>query len=230
MRHIRSTIVRAVAVAALPLLVAGCSSAEPDEQEKGNGAGSGGSASASAKPSLAPARFTELPAPCKVLAEKTVKDLVPKTKDVSGSPGRSSDTNARASCHWNGLNGFQYRWLEVSFERTDTVEGIGSAEDQAKAAYARLKAEAAVPEGLKKGETPAIRVVPDLGDESQLVSATVRQDGDDYREVTVVARTSNVVVTVGYEGTGFEGSKLPKAKEIEDGAVKAAKEALAAFK
>lgn len=237
MQRIASTIARGLAVAALPVLLAGCSGSS-DDGSGGSGSGgsdsasgdSGAKASQSASPSLAPARFTRLPAPCGVLAKKTVKDLVPKAKDTSGDAGKSSDTDARASCSWNGLDDFQYRWLEVSFERTESVPGVGGAQDQAKGVYTRLKAASAVPEGLKKGETAAIRVVEGAGDEAQLVSAQVKKDGEDYRDVTVVALKGNVVVTVSYDAAGFETDKLPKAKGIEDGAVKAAKEALAAVK
>lgn len=227
MQRTASTLARGLAVAtALPLLLAGCSGS-PDPEDRSDAKPT---VSKSPSPTLAAARFTGLPAPCKVLAGKTVRALVPESKDVAGDPAKSSDTDARGSCAWNGLDGFQYRWLEVSFERLDTVPGVGSAEDQAKRVYTQAKASAAVPEGLKKGGAAAVRVVSGVGDEAQLVSAAVRKDGEDYRDVSVVARKGNVVMTVSYDGAGFEGDKPPGAGEIEDGALKAAKEAFGAIR
>lgn len=225
MRTTASRIVRGITIAAVPVLMVGCSASS----DPGTGAAKP-KPSKSASPTLAPARFTGLPAPCKVLSKDTVRELVPKAKSLSGDTAKSSDLDSRAGCSWNGLDGFQYRWLEVSFRRSDSVQGVGSAETQARTAYTQLKASAATPDGLEKGQTAAIRVVPDLGQESQLVSALVKRDGDDYRDATVVARKENVVVTVSYNGAGFEDSKVPGAKEIEQGAVKAARAALAAVR
>lgn len=232
MRTTASRIARGLALAAVPVLVAGCSGSSDSEASGDSGPAAAASAKPkkSATPSLAPARFTGLPQPCKVLEKGTVKKLVPKAKDPSGKPAKSTDLDARASCSWNGLNGFQYRWLEISFQRADSVQGIGSAETQAKSAYTQLKAAAAVPEGLKKGKRAAIRVVPGLGDEAQLVSAEVKKDGEAYRDVSVIARADNVVVSISYDAAGFETAKLPKAKVIEEGAATAAKKAMSQLK
>lgn len=229
MRRTASRIARGLALAAVPVLMVGCSGSS-DSGDSQSSDRATPTQKKSSSPSLAPAQFTGLPAPCTVLGKGTVRDLVPKAKDPSGKAARTSDTESRASCSWNGLDGFQYRWLEVSFQRSDSIQGVGSAEDQAKAAFTQLKATAAVPEGLKKGETATIRVVPGVGEEAQLVSAEVKKDGETYRDVTVVARKGNVVVTVSYDGAGFETDSVPKAKGIEEGAVKAAKEALAAIR
>ena len=77
-----------------------------------------------------------------------------------------------------------------------------------------------------KGATT--RAVTGIGDEAKLVSVKATKDDEDYRDVTLIARWSNVVLVVSYNGAGFEGSKTPSAKTVEDGAVKAAKEAIAA--
>lgn len=183
-------------------------------------------ASRSAAPSLPPAKYTKIPSACTTLGKATIKDLVPETKDASGDAGKSSDTNARASCNWNGLDGFQYRWLEVSLQRADSVPGVGSGQAQAQASYSKLKTAATAPDGLKKGERPSVRALAGLGDESQLVSSAVEQEGNDYRDVSIVIRKDNVVVSVSYNGTGFEGSKTPSAKDLEGRATKAAKEVL----
>jgi hypothetical protein len=50
----------------------------------------------------------------------------------------------------------------------------------------------------------------------------------EYRQQRVVARTGNVVVTVDYQGTGFEGDDLPAADDVRAAAETAAREAVAA--
>jgi hypothetical protein len=225
MRPIASRIARALAVAAVPVLIAGCSGSS-DSNSSGSSDKSTPKVKKSAAPSLAPAKYTALPNPCKVLSKGTVTSLVPATKDAAGDAAQSSDTSARASCSWNGLDGFQYHWLDVAFRRSDSGQGIGSAEEQAKTAFAKLRSSTARPDGLKKGQDPSVREAG-LGDESQLVSAEVEKDKETYRDVTVVVRRSNVTLTVSYDGAGFEDGKDPAAKEIEAGALKAAREALA---
>ncbi|WP_018383593.1 hypothetical protein [Wenjunlia vitaminophila] len=224
MQRIAEALTRVLAVAAVPVLLVGCSGSSDDSDSSEKSATPTVASSPSA--SLEPAKFTRLPNACKTLSKNTVKDLVPKTKDASGDAAKSPDANARASCSWNGLNGYQYRWLDVALQRSDTLPGVGSAEDQAKAAFRKLKKSTATVEGVRKGEQPTIRVA-DVGDESQLVSAEVVKDKENYRDVTVVARTSNVVLTVSYDGAGFEGEKPPSATTMERAALKAAKEVLA---
>ncbi|GAB2574005.1 hypothetical protein GCM10027168_03790 [Streptomyces capparidis] len=236
MQRIAEALARALAVAVVPVLVVGCSGSS-DSGGSGSSGDADNAASAStappspsaSSPSPEPARFTKLPDPCEALSADTVEDLVPEVKDASGDAAKTSDRNARGGCSWNGLDGFQYRWLDVAYQRSDTSPGAGSAEDRAEKAYQKLKAASAAPDGLAKGEDPAIRQA-NLGDESQLVSAEVTKDGEGYRDVTVVVRTSNVVLTVSYDGAGFEGEEEPSAKKMEDGALRAAKEALAKVK
>jgi Protein of unknown function (DUF3558) len=232
MGRLASRTARALAVAALPVLVAGCSSGS-----SGSSGGSGASgapdgkktpsASASASPSLAPAKYTRLPNPCGTLGKKTVADLVPKAKSLAGQPLKVADPNLMVSCSWNGLDGYTFHWLDVELRRTDSVPGVGSAEQRAEQDFTHLKSATGSPDDLKRGTDPVIRPA-DLGDDSQLVSAELVKDKNTYRQVTVIARRSNLTVTITYEGAGFEGTRTPAAKDIEDGALKAAKEALTA--
>lgn len=222
MHRIASPISRLLAVAVVPALMAGCAASSgsgdptPSASKKTSSSASGSATSA------APAKFSKLPDPCHALGKTTVHKLVPSAKHASGDPAESSDTDSRAGCSWNGLDGYQYRWLDLAFQRFDPITGIGTAEQQAsdRSQSEIEKATAA------KGATT--RAVTGIGDEAKLVSVKATKDDEDYRDVTLIARWSNVVLVVSYNGAGFEGSKTPSAKTVEDGAVKAAKEAIAA--
>jgi hypothetical protein len=206
------------------MLIAGCSSTNTNAKTTTDGAPSAspsGSVSGSASPSLAAAEYAALPEPCKAVSTKTVKALVPKVKDASGVAAKSTDPAARGGCSWNGLDGFQYRWLDVALQRFDSVAGIGSAETQAVKRYEELVTEAKAVKGATAAEAAG------LGDEATTVTAKVTKDKEQYEDVTVIARTGNVAVILTYNGAGFETAKTPKAAEIAKDALTAAKEAVA---
>ena len=217
----RTRLLACAAAAAVPvMLIAGCSSTKTTTSDSPSGPASG-SAPASASPSLAAARYAALPEPCKAITTKTVKALVPKAKDASGVAAKSTDPAARGGCSWNGLDGFQYRWLDVALQRFDSVAGIGSAESQAVKRYEELVAEAKAVKGATATETAG------LGDEATTVTAKVTKDKEQYEDVTVIVRTGNVTVILTYNGAGFETAKTPKAADIQKDALTAAKEAVA---
>ncbi|WP_405724449.1 DUF3558 family protein [Streptomyces sp. NBC_01537] len=220
-RHAR--LLACAAAAAVPvMLIAGCSSTKTTTDGSPSVSPSGsGSGSTSASPSLAAAEYAALPEPCKTISTKTVKALVPKVKDASGVAAKSTDPAARGGCSWNGLDGFQYRWLDVALQRFDSVAGIGSAESQAVKQYEELVTEAKAVKGATAAEATG------LGDEATTVTAKVTKDKEQYQDVTVIARTGNVAVILTYNGAGFETAKTPKAADIEKDALTAAKEAVA---
>ncbi|MEU5362043.1 hypothetical protein ABZ354_00790 [Streptomyces sp. NPDC005925] len=155
--------------------------------------------------------YSASPAPCSAIAAKTVKSLVPGAK-VGGKEIKSTDAELRRTCSWNALKGYDYRWLDVSFEVT-------SSEEKAKSGYDEHTSE-------KSGGGK----VPGLGDEAYSVVNLVTEDGQQTREGTVVARASNALVVVTYNGSDFESKKAPGTDEINKGAIKAAKDAVAALK
>ena len=78
---------------------------------------------ASSAATRAPARrvkeaaYAKLPEPCEVLSKKTLTELVPKGVK-SGKEGTSDDAATRGNCSWNsldnnGVDGSQFRWLNV---------------------------------------------------------------------------------------------------------------------
>jgi hypothetical protein len=209
------------------MLVAGCSSGSDGSGDKDSASGGDAKKSATPSPSatVAPAKFDKLPQPCETLAGKTVEELVPKAKSKSGTAGKSGDLGARATCSWNGLDGFQYRWLDVSFQRFDSDPTLGSGESRAKDHFAKQV------DGVKS--TPGAKDVKtgtaaEIGDQATTFSYDLKKGDDDFKNQTVIARTANVVITLNYNGTGYEDAKAPKAADMLKDAEGAAKKAVAA--
>ncbi|WP_435969484.1 DUF3558 domain-containing protein [Streptomyces sp. Qhu_M48] len=229
---------RILACAAVPvmLVVAGCSS---DSSDSGSGSGSkdkaGASASVTPSPSqttkaVEPARFAKLPQACKAVTAKTTAALVPKAKTKSGTPAVSSDLASRGGCSWNGLDdkgvkGSQYRWLDVSFYRYDSDSSLGSGQERARENLAKELAKIEATPSAKKLRTTT---ATGIGDEATSVSYQVRKTDEDFVYGSIVARTGNVLVLLSYNGAGYAGAATPSEKTVMDGAVKAAKEAVAA--
>ncbi|MGW0994913.1 hypothetical protein [Streptomyces sp. NPDC002520] len=154
--------------------------------------------------------FSSSPAPCTGVPTATVKSLVPGAK-TKGKEIPSTDTKLRRTCSWNALDGYDYRWLDVSFELT------GSDDDATKAYQQRVA-------GKSGGGT-----VPGLGDAGYSVVNLTTDDKQETREGVVMARVSNALVIVTYSGSNFDTKKAPSTDEINKGAIKAAKGAVAAL-
>ncbi|BET46511.1 hypothetical protein RGQ21_14930 [Kitasatospora aureofaciens] len=154
--------------------------------------------------------YATAPAPCGALAGKTVTSLVPGAK-AAGKEIPSTDTEVRRTCSWNALKGYDYRWLDVSFEVMETDE----------AAQKSYKERVADRSG--GGD------VPGLGDSAYSVVNLTTEDKQQTREGTVLIRAANALVVITYNGSDFESKKAPGTTEINKGAIKAAKEAVAAL-
>ncbi|MFR9794365.1 hypothetical protein ACL02U_00400 [Streptomyces sp. MS06] len=157
-----------------------------------------------------PKAYTTAPAPCTSLAAKTITSLVPGAK-TAGKEIPSTDPKIRRTCSWNALKGYDYRWLDISFEITDSNE-------KAQKAY-----QARVTQKSGGG------AVPGLGDQGYSVVNLTTEDKQQTREGTVITRAANALVVVTYNGSDFETKKAPDTDEINKGAIKAAKEAVAAL-
>ncbi|MFD6414715.1 DUF3558 domain-containing protein [Streptomyces sp. NPDC060194] len=234
MHRSSARITRILAAAAVPaiLVVSGCSSDSGSDAKSESSAPR--SAEASAKPSQQPevaeATYAELPEPCKAVGKKTIEDLVPGAKDKSGDAGKSSDVSSRGSCAWNGLDdkgvdGSQYRWLDVSFQRWESDQQLGSGDQQAAAKYEDQVGAAKGAEGAKAVKSEAVN---GIGDAATVVTYDLSKTGETFKFAVVVARTGNVIVTLDYNGAGYAGAEAPKADTIRKDAEKAAKEAVAA--
>ncbi|WP_052849311.1 hypothetical protein [Streptomyces avicenniae] len=217
---------RAMAWAAVPvLLAAGCSSdaSEPDDD-------AGAETSAEAAPTPEPVRFTTLPESCATVRESTVEEFVPEADPVAGQTLTSSDVTSSATCLWNGLDGYQYRSLTVALRRYDSDLAIGSGDERA-AGYAEQVVEEIT--GDDANQDVDAGPLDETGEEATSLAWTVTKTDDDqeqdYRQHRVVARLGNVVVTVDYNGAGLEGDDMPGADGIASGAIAVAREAVAAL-
>jgi hypothetical protein len=169
-------------------------------------AGTGASAGTSAGGSTAGgAALSKPPAPCTAVPAATVKSLVPGAK-TAGSVLKVSDPDRRSGCSWNALKGFDYHWLDVSFE-------ISSSTQEAHSSYGE--------------NAKSTTVVLGLGaDEASAGDTLTTEQGQQTRETVVVARKGNALITVTYNGSDFDTKKAPGAKVIRDGAITAAKAVL----
>ncbi|MET7654003.1 hypothetical protein [Streptomyces sp. NPDC005486] len=129
--------------------------------------------------------YSAAPAPCTSVATKTVTALVPGAK-TAGKEIPSTDTALRRTCSWNALKGYDYRWLDVSFEITESDETAQSSYKE------------------RIGEKSGGGAVPGLGDAAYSVVNLTTQDKQQTREGVVIAQVSNALVIVNYNGSDFE--------------------------
>ncbi|MGW5336755.1 hypothetical protein [Streptomyces bauhiniae] len=174
---------------------------------------SAGASTAPAASSAAPAvkTYAAAPAPCTGVPVATVKSLVPGAK-TAGKEIPSTDAKLRRTCSWNALKGYDYRWLDVSYEVT-------ASDDAADKEYQQRVAE-------KSGGG----AVSGLGDGAYSVVNLNTEDKQQTREGVVLARAANALVVVTYSGSDFESKKAPETSEINKGAIKAAKDAVASLR
>ncbi|MEU6298263.1 DUF3558 domain-containing protein [Streptomyces erythrochromogenes] len=233
MHRSASRLTRVLACAAVPVIltVAGCSSdsgketAAKDEKKSGSSASS--KPGEKSKPELEKAAFAALPDPCKALQGGTIDTLVPEAKDKNGTATKSNDLASRASCSWNGLDedglkGSQYRWLSLSFFRTDSHASLGNANKRAEEQYGKQVEAAKASEGAQNLKAEAVE---GLGDQGTSIVYSVKKDVD-FANTTIVARTQNVVVTLDYNGAAYEGAGAPDQAKLLQDAITAAKEAV----
>ena len=187
-----------------PLAAAPTASAEDKTPQKPTDSASAPSSSAATK------TYAASPAPCVSVTEKTIKSLVPGAK-TAGQEIASTDKSVRRTCSWNALKGFDYRWLDVSYE---VKESDAAAETSYKERIADKSGGGAV---------------PGVGDTAYSVVNLTSEDKQDTREGVVVVRASNVLVVITYNGSDFETKKSPSADVINKGAISAAKDAVAAL-
>ncbi|WP_369363344.1 hypothetical protein AB5L52_09465 [Streptomyces sp. CG4] len=177
----------------------------PSQSSSGSAGSSGpSSGGASAK------AYSAAPSPCTSVPVATVKSLVPGAK-TQGKEIPSTDTKLRRTCSWNALQGYDYRWLDVSFEVSESAQ------------VAQQEYEQRVKEKSGGG------AVPGLGDSAYSVVNLATEDKQQTREGVVMVRASNALVIVTYNGSNFETKKAPDTDEINKGAIQAARAAVGAL-
>ncbi|MET8010862.1 hypothetical protein ABZU86_32260 [Streptomyces sp. NPDC005271] len=158
-------------------------------------------AATAAAPSSAPPRYPKPPSDaCAALPASTVKELVPGAK-TAGNELRSSDLSRRSGCSWHALDGFDYRWLDISYDVTSGAAGR-----------------------VDKGSA-----ISGLGDKASLSEELTTDDDQQIREAVVTVHQDNARITVTYNGGDFSSNKAASAETIRKGALTAAEKALAAL-
>ncbi|MEV3857163.1 hypothetical protein AB0J38_22885 [Streptomyces sp. NPDC050095] len=158
--------------------------------------------------SVAAKTYAKPPAPCDTIADKTVNSLVPGAK-TAGKELAATDASVRRGCSWSALKGYDYRWLDVSFE-------VKSSDAAAKQAF-------------KDGSDTAGATAQDIGDEARLSTNVTTKDKQQTREAVVTVRRANTLVTITYNGSDFESKGAPSADTVRKGATMAARDAVAAL-
>lgn len=191
-------------------LSSGSQAASPTGEDSAQGTASGPVSTSESQPSASAASkaYEKAPSPCTGVTAKTVKSLVPGAK-TAGKEIASTDESVRRTCSWNALKGYDYRWLDISYE-------IQESDEKAENTYKARTAE-------KSGGG----AVPGVGDAAYSVVNLTTEDKQQTREGVVYVRVSNALVVVTYNGSDFESKKAPDTDEINKGAIKAAKEAVA---
>ncbi|MEU8823605.1 hypothetical protein [Streptomyces sp. NPDC048636] len=154
--------------------------------------------------SVAPRRYPKAPSkPCAAVPEAMAKKLVPGAP-AAGNELRTSDVSRRTGCSWHALDDYDYRWLDLAFDVVGT-SGEG-----------------------KRGPDSA-EPLSGLGDPAWIDETLATEDGQQVREAVVTVRKANATVTVTYNGSDFGNHRAPSAAVIREGAVGAAKKAVAAL-
>ncbi|MFI7007662.1 hypothetical protein [Streptomyces sp. NPDC050145] len=206
----------ALTVRLLPVAVLACAGwaystgpmSTPDDTE--NKAAPQSSAPRSPSAKVAAKTYAEPPAPCGTVSAKTVSALVPGAK-AAGKELSATDAKVRRGCSWSALKGYDYRWLDVTFE-------VKSSDALAKQLFASAGDAAGAGSGAK---------AQDIGDEARLTTELMKKDGQETREAVVTVRKANVLVTVTFNGSDFESKGAPSADTMTEGAVRAARDAAA---
>ncbi|MEU6845744.1 hypothetical protein ABZ930_28110 [Streptomyces sp. NPDC046716] len=156
--------------------------------------------------SVAAKTYAKPPAPCGTVSATTISSLVPSAKKA-GKELSATDESVRRGCSWSALKGYDYRWLDVSFE-------VKGSDALAKQAYQ---------DNSGSKDSP----LTGLGDEARVTSSLTTKDKQDTRESVVTVRRGNVLVTVTYNGSDFESKGAPANDTMIKGARKAAGDAVA---
>ncbi|WP_156722226.1 DUF3558 domain-containing protein [Streptomyces apocyni] len=156
-------------------------------------------------PAPEPATHGAPPDPCAAVSEKTIKDLVPGA-EPAGKELDLTNPNRRRTCSWNALDGFDYRWLDVSYD-------VLASEKDARSMYRkRLIATGQGTDGL--------------GDQASVSVDLTTEDKQQTREAVVLVRSGNALVTVTHNGSNFASEGAPGADVIREGAVRVARGAV----
>ncbi|WP_086805896.1 hypothetical protein [Streptomyces murinus] len=228
--------------ALLAALLAGCSGGSggggaADDANPGDA----GTATVAAQPG----RYRTLPEPCGAVSHGTLDALLPGIKQIADPDQRDKayqgeaeltyDTDRKVGCRWKVPSADSTDRLSVDLERVVSYDNTVSDDDQARELFEQKETAADLPvpsdtpsastgsDGAGASPSGAMapelqpRTLSDLGDEAYLDDKLGSSGGAAaQRTVTVVFRTSNVVVTIQYEEQPMAAGAAPDSKEMQD--------------
>jgi hypothetical protein len=195
-----------------------------------------GSDSGTTAPAAQPGKYRTLPEACGAVSHDTLDSLLPGIKEIADAETRDTayegdatltyDTDRRVGCRWKVESSTATDHLLVDFERVVSYDNAVSDDDKAQQLFAGKETAADLPEpaassteSAQSGAStdPAAATEAYLDDTLSPASSTAQQ-----RTVTVVFRTSNVIVTVEYAEQPTASAGTPDSKEMQDRARKLA--------
>ncbi len=202
--------------------------------------GSGGPVSTDAATGTAPpGKYQTLPEPCAGVSQATLHDLLPASHDYAGTETPTYDTDRRAGCRWTGATrDADDRTLSIDFERVVSYDPSVSDEQQAEQDY-QHRADAAhiphnVPDPADSATVPepgasasaaqdddgdtSPRRVGGVGDEAYLDDSLAPDGHGSRRDVTMVFRASNVLVTIEFDQWSTSSARPPSSVALQLGA------------
>ncbi|MCL2734037.1 MAG: DUF3558 domain-containing protein [Actinomycetia bacterium] len=195
---------------------------------------------------LPPGKYKNLPQPCAAVDQDTLKQLVPGAQDYAGTESLTYDTDRRVGCSWHATSDGATRTLAVDFERAVSYDPSISDEAQAETDFEKRAANASIPPPVSPDGTPTAtgtdpvtgrttgsstgttgqtsspdllpRRLTDLGNAAFLNDVLKTPVTGPKRTVTVVFRTSNVVVSVTYTAAQPRGADPASSADLQKGA------------
>lgn len=172
-----------------------------------------------------------------------ITDQDQRAKAYEGQATLTYDTDRKVGCHWKVESSDATDRLAVDFERVVSYDNAVSDDSEAQTIYTRLESAAGIPESTSSpspsgspatatatssatssSSSPAAnpvdlqpRALTGLGDQAYIDDQLSGSGSTaEQRTVTVVFRTSNVVVTIGYEEQPLATGTVPDSKEMQD--------------
>jgi hypothetical protein len=197
-----------------------------------------------------PGKYKTLPQPCVSIDLETLKQLVPGGLDYAGSEALTYDTDRRVGCSWRATAPDRTsRTLSIDLERVVSYDPAVSDEVEAGSDFDEQAAHAGIPALPLPGTSPTTAppalptTATSTGGTPTTGAAGSSQDlsprrltnvgnaafiNDTYktrahrRDVTLVFRTANVVVSIRYSQSSPADATPPQSADLQGGAQKVA--------
>jgi hypothetical protein len=219
----------ALAVATLAACTGGGSGSDAAEDSK--------AAALAGNPSVSPAppgKYQTLPQPCGTVGLGTLKKLVPGLEDYAGTESLTYDTDRRVGCGWTSrASDGTGTSLRVDLERVVSYDPQVSDEVQATTEFEKEQSEASIPAspshtgpattepaGGSPGDSADVapRQLTNVGNTAFINDQVHTVPVGHRRDVSLVFRTANVLVSVSYSQSSGPHDPSPSSVDLQEGA------------